>query len=157
MAGNDRVKAGYDWIEVELVEIVHDIESGFTDLHHLGGLETGRPGTFVDVSADRNNGRDGSEPLEDGEGADVPEWMMRSEPTRAATASDLSRLWVSEITPSSLTGALSLGLRPPGGPRGPRFSVWLSLDREDMNGLDHQLHPIANLESRLIDRLCCDD
>ena len=158
MAGDDRVKAGYDWIEVELVEIVEDIECGFPDFHHLGGLETGRPGTFVDVSADRNNGRDGSEPFQDGEGADVPgvDDEVRAHESRDRFGSEQT-VGIGDHTKPFDWSAQPRSPDRLGAHVAHVFSVWLSLDREDMNGLDHQLHPIANLESELIDRLCGDD
>ncbi len=64
VAANDDVNPARDWIELQCLDVVQDIDAAPAEGYHLGLRILLRPAAGIDVSSDRNDGRN---PLESGD------------------------------------------------------------------------------------------
>src|SRR5438034_3947679 len=57
VTANDNVNPARDWIELQRLNVVEDMDAAPAEGHHLGLRITFRPGAGIDVPSDRNDGR----------------------------------------------------------------------------------------------------
>jgi hypothetical protein len=71
VAGNDHVNSASCWIDLQFLKVVQDIEGPLADLYHLSIGILFRPIAGVDVSSDRSDGRNPTQPNENVRPTDI--------------------------------------------------------------------------------------